>query len=65
MSTLDLSELHNRLQLLRKQEKHGTDEEFHHAVKRFNDLSAFLQQVIGKELQQPLNQRKERKNDEF
>jgi len=51
MSNHDLSELHNRLQLLRKQEKFGTDEAFHLTVKRFNDLSAFLQQVIGKELQ--------------
>ena len=51
MSSLDLSELNNRLQLLRKLEKLGTDEAFHHAVKRFNDLSAFLHQVIGKELQ--------------
>jgi hypothetical protein len=51
MSSLDLSELHNRLQLLRKQKKLGTEEAFHHAVQRFNDLSAFLHQVIGKELQ--------------
>ena len=47
----DLSELNNRLQLLRKQEKHGTDEAIQLTVKRFNDLSAFLQRVIGKELQ--------------
>jgi hypothetical protein len=51
MSNHDLSELHNRLQLLRKQEKLGTDEEFHHAVQRFNDLTSFLQRVIVKELQ--------------
>ena len=51
MSSHDLSELHIRLQLLRKQEKHGTEEAFHLTVKRFNDLSAFLQRVIGKELQ--------------
>lgn len=51
MSTLDLSELHNRLQLLRKQEKLGTDEAVQLTIKRFNDLSTFLQRVIGKELQ--------------
>lgn len=51
MSTHDLSELNNRLQLLRKQEKLGTDEAIQHTVKRFNDLSTFLQRVIGKELQ--------------
>lgn len=51
MSNHDLSELHIRLQLLREQEKHGTDEAFHLTVKRFNDLSALLHQVIGKELQ--------------
>ena len=51
MSILDLSELHNRLQLLRKLEKVGTDEAFQLTVKRFNDLSAFVQKIIGKELQ--------------
>jgi len=51
MSSLDLSELNNRLQLLRKLEKVSTDEAFHLTVKRFNDLSAFLQKIIGKELQ--------------
>ena len=51
MSSLHLLELNNRLQLLRKQTKLDTEEEFHHAVQRFNDLSAFLHQVIGKELQ--------------
>jgi hypothetical protein len=50
MSSLDLSELNNRLQLLRKLEKVGTDEAFQLTVKRFNDLSN-LQRVIGKELQ--------------
>ena len=51
MSSLDLSELNNRLQLLRKLEKLGTDEAIQLTVKRFNDLSNFLQRVIGKELQ--------------
>ena len=51
MSSLDLSELNNRLQLLRKQEKLDTDEAIQHTVKRFHDLSTFLQRVIGKELQ--------------
>ena len=51
MSSHELSELRIRLQLLRKQTKHDTEEAFHHAVKRFNDLSVFLHQVIGKELQ--------------
>ena len=51
MSSLDLSELNNRLQLLRKLEKLGTDEAFQLTIKRFNDLSAFLQKIIGKELQ--------------
>ena len=51
MSNLDLSELNNRLQLLRKLEKLGTDEAVQLTIKRFNDLSAFLQRVIGKELQ--------------
>jgi hypothetical protein len=51
MSSHDLLELRTRLQLLRKQEKHGTDEAIQHTVKKFNDLSAFLQQMIGKELQ--------------
>jgi len=51
MSTLDLSELNNRLQLLRKQEKLGTDEAIQLTIKRFNELSNFLQRVIGKELQ--------------
>ena len=51
MYSLDLSELNNRLQLLRKQEKLGTDEAIHLTVKRFNDLSCFLQRVIVKELQ--------------
>lgn len=51
MSTLDLSELNNRLQLLRKQEKLGTDEAIRLTVKIFNDLSNFLQRVIVKELQ--------------
>jgi hypothetical protein len=51
MSNLDLSELNNRLQLLRKQEKLGTDETIHLTIKRFNDLSRFLQRVISKELQ--------------
>ena len=51
MSTLDLLELNNRLQLLRKLEKLSTDEAFQVRVKRFNDLSTFLQRVIGKELQ--------------
>ena len=50
MSTLDISELNNRLQLLRKLEKLGTDEAIQLAVKRFNDLSNFLQKVIGKEI---------------
>lgn len=52
MSTLDLSELHIRLQLLRKLEKLGTDEAIQLTVKRFNDLSAFLQRAISKELQE-------------
>ena len=51
MSSLDLSELNNRLQLLRELENLGTDEAFQLTVKRFNDLSSFLQRVIGKELQ--------------
>jgi len=51
MSILDLSELNNRLQLLQKLEKVGTDEAIQLTVKRFNDLSNFLQRVIGKELQ--------------
>ena len=51
MSSLDLSELNNRLQLLRKLEKLGTDEAFQLTIKRFNDLSTFLQKLIGKELQ--------------
>ena len=51
MSSFYLSELNSRLQLFRKQEKINTDEAFHLTVKRFNDLSAFLHQVIGKELQ--------------
>ena len=50
MSNLDISELNNRLQLLRKLEKVGTDEAIKLTVKRFNDLSTFLQKVIGKEL---------------
>jgi len=51
MSTLDLSELNNRLQLLCKLEKLGTDEAVQLTIKRFNDLSSFLQRIIGKELQ--------------
>ncbi len=51
MSSHDLSELRTRLQLLRNQTKLDTEEAFQHAIKRFNDLSAFLHQVIGKELQ--------------
>jgi hypothetical protein len=52
MSALDLSELNNRLQLLRKLEKlDTTDEAIQLTVKRFNELSSFLQRVIGKELQ--------------
>ncbi len=49
MSTLDLSELNNRLQLLRKQEKVATDEAIQLTAKRFNDLSNLLQRVIVKE----------------
>ena len=51
MSSLDLSELNNRLQLLRKLEKLGTDEAIQLTFKRFNELSCFLQRVIRKELQ--------------
>ncbi len=50
MPPLDLSELNNRLHLLRKQENLGTDEAVQLTIKRFNDLSAFLQRVIRKEL---------------
>ncbi|CAK9250929.1 unnamed protein product [Sphagnum jensenii] len=46
MSTLDLSELNNRLQLLRKLEKLGTDEAVQLTIKRFNDLSNFLQKAL-------------------
>jgi hypothetical protein len=51
MYSLDLSELHNHLELLRKQEKLGTDEAVQLTIKRFNDLSTFLQRFIAKELQ--------------
>lgn len=50
MSSLDLSELNNRIQLLRKLEKLGTDKAVQLTIQRFNDLSTFLQRVIGKEL---------------
>jgi hypothetical protein len=49
MSSLDMLELKNRLQLLRKMRTLGTDEALELSVKRFNDLSDFLGKVLRKE----------------
>ena len=49
MSILDLSELNNRLQLLRKVRSLGTDEALELSVKRFNELSDFLGKILRKE----------------
>jgi hypothetical protein len=50
MSPLDLCELNNRIQLLRKLKQVGTDEAFDLTVKRFNDLSEFLGKLLRKEI---------------
>lgn len=49
MSSLDLSELNNRLQLLRKVRSLGTDEALELSFKRFNELSDFLGKILRKE----------------
>lgn len=49
MSCLDMLELKNRLQLLRKIRNLGTDEALELSIKRFNDLSDFLGKILRKE----------------
>jgi hypothetical protein len=49
MSSLDMLEIKNRLQLLRKIRSVGTEEAFELSIKRFNDLSDFLGKILRKE----------------
>ena len=49
MSSFDMLELKNRLQLLRKMRNLGTDAALELSVKRFNELSDFLGKILRKE----------------
>lgn len=49
MSSFDMLELKNRLQLLRKIRSIGTDEALELSIKRFNELSDFLGKILRKE----------------